>query len=160
MYLLDHLVKVIIIGLVHNGSLFPKLQNERRSGNNVGVMVRLSVEPSRAAKFAWLKWHSILLLQSLDYWPFTICSSSHFLSTSFSGRRSMLKASMHGRSTATITRVSANFIIVSCRLRDVAMTVATENNAIWTQHFHIYTLSQPRGCYINIIYKAEEWPAV
>ena len=65
----------------------------------------------------------------------TICSSSHFLSTSFSGRRSMLKASMHGRSTAAITRVSANFIIVSCRSRLVAIIVAANNNAIGLSTF-------------------------
>ena len=76
-------------------------------------------------------------------WSFTICSSSHSRSTSFSGWRSVLKASMHGRCTAAIMRVSANFIIIVIwRSRRLAMIVAAENNAIWTQSFPFYKLSK------------------
>ena len=44
---------------------------------------------------------------------------------------------MHGKSTAAITRVRAraNFIVISCRSKHVAKTVAAENNTIGTQPF-------------------------
>ena len=119
----ESMTKVVSVGPVHNGNLFPTLQYERKSGKNVYEKIS-GAKPS--CKVCMPEAASPVVCGC------TICSSSHFLSTSFSGQ---LKASMHGRSTAAITRVTANFIIVSCRSRLVAMIVAAKNNAIGLSTF-------------------------
>ena len=139
------ITKVVSIGLVH---LFPMLQNEKKSGKNAEVMMRLSVVPSRAARFASLKWHPIYMqmhripycLNHLMIGPLLFVPLAIFWARPFRVGGQCWKPACTGEALPQ-SRESVQTSLLSV-VDQGSLIVAEENNAIWTQHFPFCKLSE------------------